>query len=194
VVGITTSEEGVRAAQARAAREGLSDRATFEVRDGMDNGLPSATFDRAWVLESSHLMRQRDKLIAECARVLRPGGRIALCDIVLRRKLEIPDVIRLREPLSLLREVYGDARMEPIDEYRRLLEANGLEVLYDLDLTERTKPTFAAWRANAERYHDQVVELIGEADHLAFARSCDVLEGFWEDGTLGYGLVAARKP
>ena len=85
VTGITTSAVGVEAGRVRAGAEGVADRVRFEERDGMDNGFPDASFDRTWVLESSHLMRERDRLVAECARVLRPGGRLALCDIVLRR-------------------------------------------------------------------------------------------------------------
>jgi ubiquinone/menaquinone biosynthesis C-methylase UbiE len=77
VTGITTSEEGVAAARARAAAEGLAERTAFELRDGMDNGFPDGSFDRVWALESSHLMRDRDRMVSECARVLRPGGRMA---------------------------------------------------------------------------------------------------------------------
>jgi 27-O-demethylrifamycin SV methyltransferase len=35
---------------------------------------------------------------------------------------------------------------------------------------------------------------LGAAGHEAFVRSCDILEGFWRDGTFGYGLFAATKP
>lgn len=194
VTGITTSREGVSAAQGRAAGLGLGDRVRFEVRDGTDNGLPDASFDIAWVLESSHLMRRRDRLVSEIARVLRPGGRVALCDIMRRRTLTLDDVRELREPLALLRAVFGDARMEPLEEYRRLFEAAGLEVDLERDLTAETRETFARWRANAETHRDEVVALIGADGHAEFAASCDVLEGFWDDGTLGYGIIAARKP
>jgi cyclopropane fatty-acyl-phospholipid synthase-like methyltransferase len=194
VTGITTSEEGIRAARDRAASEGLEDATSFELRDGMDNGFPDGSFDRAWVLESSHLMRRRDRLVAECARVLSPGGRIVLCDITRRRELDLKEVRRLREPLALLRDVFGDARMEPLEEYARLMEESGLQVDASLDLTGATRPTFAAWRKNAESNRDSVIELIGQASWQQFADSCDVLEGFWDDGTLGYGLIAAAKP
>jgi 27-O-demethylrifamycin SV methyltransferase len=194
VTGITTSEEGVAAARARAAARGLAEQTRFEVRDGMDNGFDDQSFDRVWALESSHLMRERDKLISECARVLRPGGRFALCDIIRRRALDLMEVKRLREPLRLLREVYGDARMEPLDEYARLATASGLEVERQVDLTAETRATFQRWRENAERHRDRVTELFG-ADELAkFVESCDVLESFWDDGTLGYGLFVATKP
>lgn len=193
VTGITTSEAGVRAATARAATAGLGELVSFERRDGMDNGLPDASFDRAWVLESSHLMRDRERLVAECVRVLRPGGRVALCDIVLRREMDLLEVRRLRRPLALLREVFGDARMEPVAAYRRLLEANGVEVDRDLDLTAATRPTFGCWRRNAELHRSELGELLGGDDLNRFVESCGVLEGFWDDGTLGYALMAGAK-
>lgn len=191
VTGISTSEAGVEAATGRAAAEGLSERVAFLVRDGMDNRFPDASFHRVWALESSHLMRRRDRLLAECARVLRPGGRLVLCDIVRRRELDLAEVRRLRRPLALLRDVFGDARMEPIDEYRRLAEQEGLVVEEVVDLTEPTRPTFDRWRANADRHREEVVSLLGERGWADFVASCDVLERFWDDGTLGYALLAA---
>lgn len=194
VTGITTSRVGVDTARARAAAAGVGELVTFEVRDGMDNGFPDASFDRAWVLESSHLMSHRERLVAECARVLRPGGRLALCDIVLRRPMPFQEVRRLREPLWLLREVFGDARMEPLERYAELARASGLVVERETDLTAATRPTFARWRDNALAHKEAVVASIGDADWQRFLDSCDVLERFWDDGTLGYGLLAASKP
>lgn len=194
VTGITTSGVGVDAARARAAAAGVADRATFERRDGMANGFPDASFDRVWVLESSHLMRDREALVAECARVLRPEGRMALCDIVLRRPMAFAEVRRLREPLALLREVYGDARMETLGTYAELVRGQGLEVVDEVDLTAATRPSFARWRDNAERHADEVAAALGREDLERFVASCAVLEGFWDDGTLGYGLLAAARP
>jgi cyclopropane fatty-acyl-phospholipid synthase-like methyltransferase len=194
VTGITTSAEGIQAACARAAAADLSDSVSFEQRDGMDNGFPAEAFDRVWVLESSHLMRDRDRVVSECARVLRPGGRLALCDIVLRRPMDLAEVRRLRQPLALLRAVFGDARMEPLAEYARLATASGLAVEQETDLTAATRPTFSRWRENADRNRDDVIGLIGEDDWRRFRDSCDVLQGFWDDDTLGYALLAASKP
>jgi 27-O-demethylrifamycin SV methyltransferase len=193
VTGITTSAVGVETGRERAKAAGVDALVTFELRDGTDNGLPDASFDRAWVLESSHLMRQRDRLVAECARVLRHGGRMALCDIVLRRPMPFEEVRRLRKPLALLREVFGDARMEPLAHYAELAAEHALAVEEQTDLTAATRPTFARWRDNAERHRREVVASIGEEDWARFVESCDVLEGFWDDGTLGYGLITAAK-
>jgi 27-O-demethylrifamycin SV methyltransferase len=193
VVGITTSKVGVSAASARAAAEGVTELVSFQQRDGTNNGFEDCSFDRVWALESSHLMRDRELLMAECARVLRSGGRLVLCDIILRREMPFAEVRRLREPLALLRDVFGDARMEPLAEYRRMASAVRLDVDHESDLTEATRPTFMHWRENAEQHREQVDALIGEADRRQFERACDVLKGFWDDGTLGYGLVSAVK-
>jgi 27-O-demethylrifamycin SV methyltransferase len=193
VVGITTSKVGVAASRARAEALGLSDLARFETRDAQDNGFAEDSFDRVWVLESSHLMPARDRLMAECARVLRTKGRLALCDVVLKRPMPFDEVRRLRQPFMLLRDVFGSARMEPLTHYRQLAESQGLTVDQEVDLTGATRSTFEHWRDNALAHRDEVVGLLGEADWQRFVDSCEVLEGFWDDGTLGYGLLAASK-
>ncbi|MEY2398609.1 MAG: hypothetical protein QOJ00_1783 [Actinomycetota bacterium] len=194
VVGITNSSVGVDAATARAKANGFSDQLSFEIRDGMDNGLPDASFDRVWVLESSHLMRKRDALIAECARVLRRGGRMALCDVITHRVMPFDEVRKRRHELSLLREVFGDAHMMPIEAYTGFAEAQGLVVETATDLTAATRPTFDRWRANANEHRDVVIAKLGEDDRQRFIDACNVLEGLWDEGSFGYGLVAASKP
>lgn len=193
VTGISTSAVGVGAACQRAVAAGVDGLVAFEVRDGTDNGFPDGSFDRVWVLESSHLMRRKDRLVAECARVLRSGGRMTLCDIVLRRSMPFEEVRRLREPLALLREVFGDAHMEPLTKYAELVADHGLVVDDQIDLTAATRPTFSRWRENAVRYRDEVEAFVGSEGRSRFVESCDVLEGFWDDGTLGYGLISAIK-
>ncbi len=159
----------------------------------MANGFDDASFDRVWALESSHLMKERDRLVAECARVLRPGGRFVLCDIVLRREMPFKEVRRLLREFTLLRDVFGDARMDPPSSYDELAGANGLEVALNRDLTGETRPTFDRWRENAERNRDEVIRLTDEAYWDRFVASCDVLRNFWDDGTLGYFIFAAAK-
>ena len=193
VLGITPSQVGVDRATARIAEMGLTG-ATFETRDGTDNGLPDASFDRVWVLESSHLMRERDALMSECARVLRPGGRMVLCDLVRHRVIPFAEVRDRREDFAVLREAFGDAHMESLEYYGDAARSNGLEVDRLDDLTQLTLPTFDRWRANARDHRAELLGLMSERDLEAFERSADILEALWRDGTFGYGLIAAEKP
>jgi 27-O-demethylrifamycin SV methyltransferase len=193
VLGISTSEEGLARARARAEDLRVADRVRFELRDGMDNGLDDRSFDVAWVMESSHLMPRREALVSECARVLRPGGRLALCDIVLRRELEAIEVLREARAFDLLRRTFGRARMRTPEFYADCARRSGLEVTLVQDLTAATRPTFSRWRENAKRHRAEVEERIGSEELERFVASCDVLERFWDRGVLGYALIAAEK-
>jgi 27-O-demethylrifamycin SV methyltransferase len=193
VLGITTSDGGVRAARALAEERGVPG-ARFENRDGTDNGLPDGSFDVTWVLESSHLMRDRRSLLSECARVLAPGGRLVLCDIIRRREIPFLEVRARRDDFATLRAAFGDAHMHPLDSYTSMLEDLGLTVTDSTDITLETLPTFAAWRANVALHEPALVELLQEDGVQDFVRSTHILETFWLDGTLGYGILAAAKP
>ncbi|HWM75232.1 MAG TPA: class I SAM-dependent methyltransferase [Nocardioides sp.] len=193
VLGITTSQVGVDSATDRARSRGLQG-ATFEVHDGTDNGLPDESFDRVWVLESSHLMPDREALISECARVLRPGGRLALCDIIRRREIPFLELKEKRSDFAVLRSAFGAARMDPLYEYVDHAAKAGLDPDHAEDLTAATRPTFARWQANLDRHRDRVRRLLDEQSVHDFEESLRILDGFWGDGTLGYGIMSARKP
>jgi 27-O-demethylrifamycin SV methyltransferase len=192
VLGITTSSRGVEAATELAGSRGVES-ARFERRDGMDNGLESESFDVAWALESSHLMRDRPALLGECARVLAPGGRLVLCDIIRRREIPFAEVRARRNDFALLRTVFGDAHMEPLEDYAETLERLGMNVTDSTDITPQTQPTFAAWRSRVEANEAALRDLIGPQEVENFVEGTNVLESFWDDGTLGYGILAAAK-
>lgn len=192
LVGITTSETGVAAGRQQAAARNLV-QVSFEQRDGTDNRFPDACFDVVWVLESSHLMRDRRALLSECARVLRPGGRIVLCDIIRRREIPFLEVRQRRREFGVLRAAFGDAHMEPLADYADALSALGLRVTDATDISAQTLGTFAAWRANAETYRDEVIALIGVDSLEEFVEATEILERLWNDQTLGYGVLAATR-
>lgn len=76
VTGITLSPVQQAYAQA-AARPGADVR--FVLGDWLENGLPDGAFDAAIAIESTEHMEDKPAVYAEAARVLRPGGRIAVC-------------------------------------------------------------------------------------------------------------------
>ncbi|MDR7085714.1 27-O-demethylrifamycin SV methyltransferase [Aeromicrobium panaciterrae] len=193
VLGITTSQVGIDESTARAKSRGITG-ATFELRDATANGLPDNSFDRVWALESSHLMPNREAFVAEAARVLRPGGRFVMCDVVRLRDIPFAELRERRDEFALLRAAYGSARMEPIEFYADQARANGLVVDQVIDLSEPTYPTFQRWRENLELHREAVTPALGEQGVDEFDRSLAVLEGLWSENTLGYALLSASAP
>lgn len=192
VVGISTSPIGVLAATELAQATGAQG-LEFDVRDGAATGLPDRSFDRVWALESTHLIRDRAGFVRECARLLRPGGRVVLCDLVRHRDISFDEVRARREEFAVLRSAFGDAHMLPLGWYAGGFAVAGLQVTRSDDLTDLTLPTFDRWRRNAHAHADEVGASLGVRGLATFLRACDILESLWRDGTFGYGLVVASK-
>lgn len=192
VTGISTSCVGIARAKARAVQRGAEQKASFAVADGTANWLPDDSFDCIWVMESSHLIPQKDLLIKECARVLRRGGRIVLCDLTLRRPIPTRPGATLWHDFALLEKVYGKTDLYSMDAYVREFEKNALRP-QERDISAEVLPTFAQWKQNAERHGLRVGELLGTDQLNLFVRSCKIMTRLFENGQLGYCLVTGRK-
>ena len=64
------------------ATEGLADRITFTLADVCDTGLPGGQADFVWGEDAWCYVATRRRLIAEAARLVKPGGTIAFTDWV----------------------------------------------------------------------------------------------------------------
>lgn len=74
VTGFTLSFEQARYAAAHPVA-GVQ----IQVRDWLSSGLPDASADAAWAIESSEHMVDKPGFFAEAHRVLVPGGRLVVC-------------------------------------------------------------------------------------------------------------------
>lgn len=61
---------------------GLADRVRFEVGDATDLAFADATFDAVMTLHAAMNIEAKDRLYAEAARVLRPGGMLGIYDVL----------------------------------------------------------------------------------------------------------------
>jgi cyclopropane fatty-acyl-phospholipid synthase-like methyltransferase len=194
VTGISTSPVDVECARRQAVACGLEDRATFEVRNGLASGYASASFDRVWVMESAHLIEPKNALFVECSRLLRVGGRLALCDIIRFGPVSLRAVYSQAKDFNLLDEVFGRARVHTLEQYAELARAADLDVESIDDISASVAPTFDWWITNGHARRDEIDALIGEAARIQFIDACEVLKRLWSEGTLGYGCLFASKP
>ena len=85
VIGIDSSVVAVQAATVAAQRSGISGRATFIAADAAATGLRADSVDAAMSVDALQLMPHRSAVIAEVARILKPGGRFAFTTWVSRQ-------------------------------------------------------------------------------------------------------------
>jgi tocopherol O-methyltransferase len=74
VTGITLSPVQASRATERAQEAGLATDVQFQVADALDMPFADDTFDFVWSMESGEHMPDKEKFLAECYRVLKPGG------------------------------------------------------------------------------------------------------------------------
>ena len=86
VVGITVSQKQADYANHQARRRQLDAKVNFEVADYCQTPFADASFDIVWALESSCYALKKDDLIREAFRLLRPGGRLILCDAFMLKR------------------------------------------------------------------------------------------------------------
>lgn len=77
--GVSVTGLTISSAQEEVGRRRDVPGLTILRRDWLDNGLPDASFDRAYAIESSEHMTDKPRFFAEARRVLRPGGRFVVC-------------------------------------------------------------------------------------------------------------------
>lgn len=78
--GVDATETVVERGRRRCADEGLSERITFTLADVCDSGLPDSHADFVWGEDAWCYVVDKARLIAEAARMVKPGGVIAFTD------------------------------------------------------------------------------------------------------------------
>lgn len=137
VEGITISP--LQAAQAGrwASQLGTSGQTTFHRGDATALPFPAGSFDAAWAIESLFHMPDRATVLRELARVLRPGGRMLIADIVLSADATPED-------RSFLQRALVARSFSTAEAYPELVRDAGFELEQLLDVSGNVLPTFGA--------------------------------------------------
>ena len=122
MTGVDVTERIVERGRGRTDEEGLSDSIEFVLADATDSGLPDRSADFIWGEDAWCYVEDKDRLIAEAARLVRPGGKIAFTDW-----LAGPEPMSAEEAERYLRFMKFPNILD-LDDYRRLLEEHGCEV------------------------------------------------------------------
>jgi cyclopropane fatty-acyl-phospholipid synthase-like methyltransferase len=130
--GITLSEKQVKSATAYAARHKVSDLTHFEVNDYFNTGYPDNSFDIAWAMESMATAPDKDRFLKEMNRVLKPGGKLLVCDYYKPHNYDVADYPCMQDMLH--NWIISD--ILTIEEKKELAGKNGFELIGYRDTTK----------------------------------------------------------
>ncbi|MEV6947388.1 methyltransferase domain-containing protein [Streptomyces sp. NPDC051172] len=196
VDGITISAEQIGRAETKADEAGVADRTTFRLMDAMHTDYPDDTFDVVWALESCELMPDKRAFLAECLRVLKPGGTLLVATWCARDDALAPDETRL------LHRIYRDfvvSHVLPLDRYGVLADELGLTGIRTADWSERVWDT---WKLSTDivkpvvRDPSMIWKLVRAKgmDIFRFLNSVPLMKQAYERGVMRYGVLRATKP
>ena len=122
------TEEFCRAGEMLTALTDLADLVSFRHGSALEMPYPDATFDVAWTQHSSMNIADKERLYSEIRRVLRPGGRLAMHEIL------AGEVSPIHLPVPWAQDP-GLSNLHPPEELRALLNDTGFEELTWIDET-----------------------------------------------------------
>ncbi len=193
--GITLSPVQASRAQERAAEIGLDSRVHFEVANALEMPFEDNTFDLVWSLESGEHMPDKTKFIAECYRVLKPGGKMILATWCHREtdslagELTPSEVAHLKE----IYRVYCLPYVISLSEYRTIALECGFENLQADDWSIAVAPFWDVVMDSA--ITPEAITGLFKAgwQTIQGALSLNLMSRGYARGLIRFGLICASK-
>ncbi|MCX5643946.1 MAG: methyltransferase domain-containing protein [Phycisphaerae bacterium] len=189
MTGVDATETVVEQGQQRCQQAGLADKIQFTLADVCSSGLKSSSADFVWGEDAWCYVVDKTKLIAEAARIVKPGGTIAFTDWVEGdRGLSQPEAERYRRFMKF-------PNVQTIGGYSDLLKANGCDVLIAKG-TGRFAPYVDLYlnMLGMQLAYD-ALKIIGFDQNLmgAMAGEMAFMQQLSHAGKIAQGLFVARK-
>ena len=144
ITGVDLTPEFCEVATSLSEWTGLSERTRFQVGDATATGVPEGTMDAALTVHVAMNIEDKPALYAEAFRVLRPGGRFVVYDVLQGEGGEV------RYPVPWANDASTSFLATP-EHMRELLPAAGFEVLSEIDSSDKSLVWFQEMRARMER-------------------------------------------
>ncbi|MEJ2704722.1 MAG: methyltransferase domain-containing protein [Sedimentisphaerales bacterium] len=187
--GVDATSRMVEQGRLRCEQEGLSDKIEFTLADVCDSGLGDASADFIWGEDAWCYVVDKEKLISEAARIVRPGGTIAFTDWI-----EGPKGLTEAEAERFM-TFMKFPNVQSLKGYSTLLAENDCEVIAAED-TGRFGPHVDLYlnMLNMQLTYD-ALKIIGFNSELMQAMGAEMvfMQGLAHAGKIAQGLFIARK-
>jgi tocopherol O-methyltransferase len=190
VQGITISPTQAEVAAERAREEHLDGRAAFAVVDANRLDLPPGSFDAVWIIECSEHLEDKPAFFRNCAKVLRPGGRLALCVWLAG---DTPDAPGHAELVAEVCHGMLCPSLGSMIEHLRWLRDAGFDAIEGEDITPHVEKTWEL--CEAILHTKEVQDLLPTVDDRTrdFLNTFGTMRRAYASGAMRYGMITARK-
>ena len=187
VTGVDMNTDRLAGAVRLTERTKLEDRVLFHHANALQTGLADETFDVIVSQEAFCHIPDKKTLIAECVRLLKPGGCIVYTDILARNSMT-------NEIRSRLESEMAFSELSTLEQYCHLLEEKGCQVVKVEDLSDDWAQILIDRLAMYRSLKEQTVSSFGLAHFQKWDRTYSFFVGLYRSGELGGGRFVARKP
>ena len=187
VTGVDMNTDRLAGAVRLTERTKLQDRVLFHHANALQTGLADETFDVIVSQEAFCHIPDKKTLIAECVRLLKPGGCIVYTDILARNSMT-------NEIRSRLESEMAFSELSTLEQYCHLLEEKGCQVVEVEDLSDDWAQILIDRLAMYRSLKEQTVSSFGLAHFQKWDRTYSFFVGLYRSGELGGGRFVARKP
>ena len=187
VTGVDMNTDRLAGAVRLTERTKLQDRVLFHHANALQTGLADETFDVIVSQEAFCHIPDKKTLIAECVRLLKPGGRIVYTDILARNSMT-------NEIRSRLENEMVFSELSTLEQYCHLLEEKNCQVVEVEDLSDNWAQILIDRLAMYRSLKEQTVSSFGLAHFQKWDRTYSFFVGLYRSGELGGGRFVARKP
>ena len=187
VTGVDMNTDRLAGAVRLTERTKLQDRVLFHHANALQTGLADETFDVIVSQEAFCHIPNKKALITECARLLKPDGRIVYTDILARSSMT-------NEIRSRLETEMVFSELSTSEQYCHLLEEKGCEVIEVEDLSDNWAQILIDRLAMYRSLKEQTVSSFDLAHFQKWDRAYSFFVGLYRSCELGGGRCVAHKP
>jgi ubiquinone/menaquinone biosynthesis C-methylase UbiE len=187
VTGLDGTAKMIEEAKKRTEKEGLSEKIEYKLGDAQEMPFTDGTFDVVWGQDAWCYVEDKNRLVKEAYRVLKPGGTLAFTDWIQVGNMSEREWVSLNTFMVF-------PYMETLEGYEQLLIDSNFNVIEKTDLSEDFAKHCHKYQLKLrEELKEGILEHYGNDLYGAADVGLDIWVRAADERKVGRGRLIAKK-